>query len=451
MDNESIVSEQKVKFGLPTAITMIVGIVIGSGIFFKADSLYSITNGNILLGCVYWLIGALGIIFGGLTIAEWAKRLDTVGGLISYSEMAFGKIFGFLAGWFQTIIYLPALCAIIAFVAGVYLCQLFGLSGNAWLWGLTLVALFGVFTLNVYATKLAAIFQTTTVIIKLIPLIIIGFVGVIFGDPSAVMTQGVTMPLLFASSSGIVAVAFSYDGWLVAPSICHEIKDAKRNLPLALTFAPIFIMIVYIVYYVGISAIVGPEFIQTVVAKTNTIPTVYKAAQILFGSYGAKIILTAVVLSILGVLNGLILGFTRMPYALALRKEIPGSDKIAVVNKQFDMPLLSCLIALLITLIWLGIHYLSTVMPALSTLDISSLPIIMTYFFYIVLYVGIIKLYLQKEIVSAVNGLIVPILAILGALVVIYGGFTMENFQIYLAVSFISVAAGLLIIPKKSV
>ncbi|MPN11473.1 hypothetical protein SDC9_158776 [bioreactor metagenome] len=75
----------------------------------------------------------------------------------------------------------------------------------------------------------------------------------------------------------------------------------------------------------------------------------------------------------------------------------------------------------------------------------------MTYFFYIVLYVGIIKLYLQKEIVSAVNGLIVPILAILGALVVIYGGFTMENFQIYLAVSFISVAAGLLIIPKKSV
>ncbi len=111
MENK-IISQQKVKFGLPTAVTMIVGIVIGSGIFFKADSLYVITNGNILLGCIYWLLGALGIIFGGLTIAEWAKRLDTVGGLISYSEMAFGKVFGFLAGWFQTIIYLPALCAI---------------------------------------------------------------------------------------------------------------------------------------------------------------------------------------------------------------------------------------------------------------------------------------------------------------------------------------------------
>ena len=450
MENK-IISQQKVKFGLPTAVTMIVGIVIGSGIFFKADSLYVITNGNILLGCIYWLLGALGIIFGGLTIAEWAKRLDTVGGLISYSEMAFGKVFGFLAGWFQTIIYLPALCAIIAFVSGLYTSQLFGLDGMAWIWLFTFVSLFFIFTLNIFATKLAATFQTTTVIIKLIPLIIFAIVGIVFGNPSTVFVEGISLPLLFATSSGIVAVAFSYDGWLVAPSICHEIKNSKRNLSLALALAPIFIMVIYIAYYVGVSVVVGPEFIQTVVDGTSTIPTVYKAAQILFGDSGAKLILVAVVLSILGVLNGLVLGLTRMPYALALRKEIPFSDKIAIVNKKYDMPLYSCLITIFITLLWLGIHYLSTVVPALSTLDISSLPIIMTYFFYILLYIGIIKLYLAKQIKSVFSGMIFPILAILGALVVIYGGFTMENFEIYLLVSFISVAAGLLIIPKKSV
>lgn len=450
MENK-IISQQKVKFGLPTAVTMIVGIVIGSGIFFKADSLYVITNGNILLGCIYWLLGALGIIFGGLTIAEWAKRLDTVGGLISYSEMAFGKVFGFLAGWFQTIIYLPALCAIIAFVSGLYTSQLFGLDGMAWIWLFTFVSLFFIFTLNIFATKLAATFQTTTVIIKLIPLIIFAIVGIVFGNPSIVFVEGISLPLLFATSSGIVAVAFSYDGWLVAPSICHEIKNAKRNLSLALALAPIFIMVIYIAYYVGVSVVVGPEFIQTVVDGTSTIPTVYKAAQILFGDSGAKLILVAVVLSILGVLNGLVLGLTRMPYALALRKEIPFSDKISIVNKKYDMPLYSCLITIFITLLWLGIHYLSTVVPALSTLDISSLPIIMTYFFYILLYIGIIKLYLAKQIKSVFSGMIFPILAILGALVVIYGGFTMENFEIYLLVSFISVAAGLLIIPKKSV
>lgn len=445
-----IISEQKVKFGLPTAITMIVGIVIGSGIFFKADSLYVITNGNILLGCLYWFIGALGIIFGGLTIAEWAKKSDTVGGLISYSEMAFGKTFGFLAGWFQTIIYLPALCAIISFVCGLYLIQLFGLAFS-WIWVLSLLSLAAVFALNIFATKLAAAFQTTTVVVKLIPLFLFAIVGIVFGNPSEVLTQGVSLPLIFATSSGIVAVAFSYDGWLVAPSICHEIKNAKRNLPLALTIAPIFIMFIYIAYYVGVSVVVGPEFIQSVINGTSTVPTVYKAAQILFGANGAKLILVAVVLSIFGVLNGLVLGFTRMPYALALRKEIPFSDAIGKVNKKYDMPLLSCVIAVVITLLWLVIHYLSTVIPSLATLDISSLPIIMTYFFYILLYIGIIKLYFNKDIKNVFLGLVFPVFAILGALVVIYGGVTMENFEIYLLVSFVSVLAGLLIIPKKRV
>ena len=443
-----IISEQKVKFGLPTAITMIVGIVIGSGIFFKADSLYVITNGNILLGCLYCFIGALCIIFGGLTISEWAKKSDTVGGLISYSEMAFGKTFGFLAGWFQTIIYLPALCAIISFVCGLYLIQLFNLAFS-WIWVLSLLSLAAVFVLNIFATKLAAAFQTTTVVVKLIPLFLFAVVGIVFGNPSEVLTQCVSLPLIFATSSGIVAVAFSYDGWLVAPSICHEIKNAKRNLPLALTIAPIFIMFIYIAYYVGVSVVVGPEFIQSVVNGTSTVPTVYKAAQILFGANGAKLILVAVVLSIFGVLNGLILGFTRMPYALALRKEIPFSKAIGKVNKKYDMPLLSCLIAIVITLLWLVIHYLSTVIPSLATLDISSLPIIMTYFFYILLYIGVIKLYLNKEIKNVFLGLVFPVFAVLGALVVIYGGFTMENFEIYLLVSFVSVLAGLLIIPRK--
>ncbi|MDD2591549.1 MAG: APC family permease [Erysipelotrichaceae bacterium] len=450
MENK-IISEQEVKFGLPTAIAMIVGIVIGSGIFFKADSLYVITNGNILLGCMFWLLGALGIIFGGLTIAEWAKRLDTVGGLISYSEMAFGKTFGFLAGWFQTIIYLPALCAIIAFVCGLYITQLFGLNDIKWIWIFTIFSVIFIFSLNVFATKLAALFQTTTVIIKLIPLIIFAIVGIIFGNPSTVFIEGVSLPLLFATSSGIVAVAFSYDGWLVAPSITHEIKNAKRNLSLALTLAPLFIMVIYIAYYVGVSIVVGPEFIQSVIDGTSTMPTVYKAAQILFGSNGAKLILIAVVLSIFGVLNGLVLGYTRMPYALALRKELPFSETIAKVDKRFDMPLYSSMITIIITLIWLVIHYLSTVILSLSTLDISSLPIIMTYFFYILLYVGIIKLFISKQIKNILTGLVFPLLAITGALIVIYGGFTMPNFEIYLLVSFISVGAGLLIIPKKSV
>ena len=62
------------KFGLFTTIAMIVGIVVGSGIFFKTDDILFATQGSVLLGVVLWVVGAFGIIFGGLCVAEYAKR-----------------------------------------------------------------------------------------------------------------------------------------------------------------------------------------------------------------------------------------------------------------------------------------------------------------------------------------------------------------------------------------
>jgi basic amino acid/polyamine antiporter, APA family len=75
---------QKRKFGLLTTVAMIVGIVIGSGIFFKVDNILAAVNGNVALGVVAWIIGGAGIVFGGLTMAVLAKRDENVGGLITY-------------------------------------------------------------------------------------------------------------------------------------------------------------------------------------------------------------------------------------------------------------------------------------------------------------------------------------------------------------------------------
>lgn len=83
----------------------------------------------------------------------------------------------------------------------------------------------------------------------MIPLFLIGIAGLLFGDPSYLQLHSVDGAGIVAGSSAIVAAAFSYDGWSVAPSICHEIKNAKRNLPLALTIAPIMILFVYLLYF----------------------------------------------------------------------------------------------------------------------------------------------------------------------------------------------------------
>jgi APA family basic amino acid/polyamine antiporter len=74
------------RYGLFTAITMITGVVIGSGIFFKADNVLSYTNGNVLLGIIIFAVAAMAIIFGCLSISQLANLTDKPGGLIAYTE-----------------------------------------------------------------------------------------------------------------------------------------------------------------------------------------------------------------------------------------------------------------------------------------------------------------------------------------------------------------------------
>lgn len=436
---------QNRKFGLITAIAMIVGIVIGSGIFFKTDDILIQTQGNVLLGSIAWLIGATGIIFGGLTIAEIASQSDEAGGIVTYIEIVSNKKAGFLTGWFLMIIYYPALTAIIAWVAALYTSLLFQIPLFSLAhWILSILYILFITLMNVYATKLAGYFQSTTMFIKLVPLILIAIIGLVFGNPGVLLEHTPTVgQMLGGSSAAIVSVAFAFDGWLVAPSICHEVKNAKRNIPLALLIGPLFIMVVYLCYFIGMSAILGPQRIMELGDAH-----IYEVATMIFGPSGAKIILVFVVISVLGTVNGLYLGLSRIPYALALRKDLPFSSQIAEVNQKYDMPIVSAFLATAICIVWLFIHYLSTKLPILGKLDISNLPIVLTYLFYTYLYIGIIKLTKKGIIKNKFRGYVCPAISILSAAIILYSGFKDPMVAIYLVICIFIIFAGLLIQQK---
>jgi len=104
---------KKNEYGLFTAITMIVGIVIGSGIFFKSDNILIATGGSIALGVLVFFIAAIAIIFGSLTISQLASRSSKEGGLISYAEEYYNKSTSCAFGWFQTFLYFPTLISVV--------------------------------------------------------------------------------------------------------------------------------------------------------------------------------------------------------------------------------------------------------------------------------------------------------------------------------------------------
>lgn len=463
-------NQQTRKFGLLTTSAMIVGIVIGSGIFFKTDNILSAVNGSVLLGVLAWIVGGIGIIFGGLTIAVLAKRDEHVGGLITYCEMTWGKTLGYLAGWFQIMFYYPALVAVVSWVAALYMSELFGWTAAGtffgvaytWVpawgypfalteWVLTLGIIAVFFTLNSFGTRTAGKFQSFAMIVKVSALFILAFTGLAFGNPVAVVHIADAGHIGTGFFAALVPIAFAFDGWQVAPSVAHEIKNPKRNLPLALTFAPLLIMLIYIAYFVGLNAVLGPDKILTLGDNAVSV-----FAQQFFGNVGYRVVLVAVILSVLGTSNGLILGYIRLPYALGLRGELFWSKRFATIHPKFDIPLFSSFFALTVSLIWLALHFAATTgalfmhWSMFKGLAVDELSIVLIYIFMILIYFGVIKDFLDKKVDSWVNGILFPVLAIIGAATAVYGGFLSPLVAVYLSVSILGIIAGLLVKPRKA-
>lgn len=448
--------QPKQKFNLLTTIAMIVGIVIGSGIFFRVPNIIRTLNGNLGAGILVFLVASFGIIFGGLTIARFAKQSSQDGGIITYSELTWGKTLGYVTGWFQTIIYFPAISAILSWVAGNYTAALFGMDnllidgtfGNE-VWFFTFGYLVIIMLLNIFSTINAGKFQSLSMFAKLFALILLGGAGLIFGDSAAIVDTTINKAVTSSSFfMAIVIVAYAFDGWLIAPFIAHEIKNSKKNLPLALTIAPLIITGFYLLYFIGASTYTG---VDNILAGVDPIKTL---SQTLFTDFGFKIILIFITISVLGTLNGVFLGYMRLPYSLSTRNELPGSKYFVKLHPKYDIPIASSILAFLLTCFWLVLHYLSVDGAVLyelkwvAGLEVDNLPIVLNHIFYVLLYLGAIIKFRNPTKGFFYNYLI-PIFAIIGASFILYGGFSEEKFNTYLMISLVGIAAGLLIRPKN--
>ncbi|MGP6140613.1 APC family permease [Jeotgalibaca sp. A127] len=404
-------SENK-HYGLGTAISMIVGILVGSGIFFKADDILGFTGGNVGLSVLVFGIGAFCVIFGNITLSQLAARTDRRGGVLAYFEEFISDKAAAGFGWFQIFAYYPSISVVVSWVAGIYTTMLFGLPNNLELQ--TLIALgylIFFFALNYFSLKMGGRFQNISTIMKLIPLIGIGLVGVFWKAPVPVTSETLIVPLDqvgWGWLAALPATAFSFDGWVVATSITHEVKDAKRNMPIALTVGPLIVLGVYLAYFLGMVAIVGPEYILQ--HRDNTI---YEIGQILFGEQGGTLILSFILIAVLGVVNGLVLGVLRMPQSMATKGMLPKSDKIKVINDKTQLSPSAAVLSISISVGWMVIHYLTQKLGVLSGGDVSEIAIVFSYITYIWLYMKVFQLSKNK---------IIPLLGILGSIIIVTGG-----------------------------
>ena len=438
-------------YGLFTTVAMIVGIYIGSGIFFKSDNILAATGGSVALGVLVFVLGAMGIIFGGLSISELAARTDRPGGIVTYYEEFAGEKLACGMGWFEVFVYFPTITVIVSWAVGIYVCLLFGWPGtffNQMLVGFLFYT--ACIIANTLSAKLGGAFQNFATVSKMIPLLIIAVCGLLFGNPAKGFQATATSHSAaggFAWLAAIGPVAYSYDGWIVSTTIAPEIRDAKKNLPRALVIAPIIILVTYVAYFVGVTSLLNPAQIVSLQDAH-----VYTVANRLFGDLGAKLILIAVILAVMGTDNGLLLGYIRLPYAMALRGKrfFPFAEKLSKPGSRAGAPVLSAVFCYGIILFWTAVHAVTVRFNLLPNSDISEISIAVSYLLYLVLYWKVFRLYRKGEIRSVFRGAVAPAIATLGSLFILSGGLQNRLFVFYAAFCLLVVLLSFVFYRRRS-
>ena len=380
------------KYGLVTAICMVVGTVIGSGVFFKAQNVLTATGGNMPLGIAAWVITGLLMIICSAQFAVMATKYEKVSGVVDYAEATCGSSYGYYLAWFMVNIYYPGMTSVLAWVSARYLGVLFGWSlVSAEVMILAGFFLVASYTMNALSPKLAGKFQISATVIKLIPIALMAVVGTIAGFANGTLTNNFTSVVSEAvggsASSGlfaaIVATVFAYEGWIVATSINAELKNPKKNLPIALVIGSLIVVCAYVLYFVGVAGGASSEVLINEGATT--------AFSNIFGNVGGAILNICIVISCLGTLNGLMVGATRGMYAIAARNSGPRPETFGQVDKSTNMTTNSAIWGLFVCAIWLVYFYganLTSGWFGVFNFDSSELPIVTIYAMYIPMFIA---------------------------------------------------------------
>ena len=236
--------------------------------------------------------------------------------------------------------------------------------------------------------RLAGKFQTSTTIIKLIPIGLMAVVGIFYGLLSGTLSNNFQTSAVVSGTSdnplfaAVCSTAFAYEGWIIATSINAEIKDSKKNLPRALTIGGIVIVAAYLFYYLGVAGgATNQELIEqgATVAFTN-----------IFGGVTGNLLKLFIAVSCFGTTNGLMLACCRGFYAVAERGEGPRPALFGRLDEQTNMPNNSSILGLLFTGAWFFYFVLSNLTGTWSgpfVFDSSELPIITIYLLYLPIFV----------------------------------------------------------------
>lgn len=423
--------------GLISSLSLVIGTVIGSGIFFKQAAVLDYAHST-NLALIAWLVGGLITMASGLTIAEIGSQMPHTGGLYVYLEKIYGKFWGFLAGWMQIIVYGPTLIAALGSYLATLLVAFFGLPKTSTpLLAVIVIALIAAF--NLLSNRYGAAFQVITTVGKLLPIAAIIIFGLLFGKANAFNQVATTSGSVTLNGFGmaILATLFAYDGWVLIANMGGEIKNPQKLLPKAIVFGIGLVLIIYMLVTAGIFRVVPASLIHRLGDQAAA-----HFATIAFGQVGGKLLNIGIIISITGCINGKVMTFPRIMYAMAKNDELPFSKQLAYLNKRMRTPMVATL----------TVCSIAALMAVTVDADrLSELCIFTIYLFYVLTFFGLFKLRRLKTASPFRVPLypFTPIVAILGGVFVLVSELNSDLTGVLASIFFVALGIPVYLIKCK--
>lgn len=311
----------KKEIGVFGGVSIIGGIMIGSGIFYIGSYVLERTNMSMGLALLCWIIGGLVSILGGLCFAELGACDPKSGGMVVYMNKAYHPAVGYSFGFTSWLLSGSGSIAALAIALATALNNFFEISNmQIKLISIAIIVLLTAY--NCFGIKAGSMLQNVSMIAKMIPIAVILFAGLFMGTqhpdlslvPEGTETSfgGMIGMIAFAT----VATLWAYEGWTNLNPVAEEMKNPGRDLPRALILGIGGITVLYTLFNFAIYRVLPQEQVESLIASGDLYLGT-TVAKTLFGGAGGGLILATQLIAIFGSLNGMIIAFPRYYYEMA--------------------------------------------------------------------------------------------------------------------------------------
>jgi len=322
--------------GLFDTAAIVIGTVIGSGIFLvPAEIARAVHTAPLMLAV--WTVGGVLSLLGALSLAELGAAMPHAGGIYTYIARAFGPVLGFLCGWMLFTVATSGSIATLGAALPIYLGGLVPLSPVASKL-VSLAAILLLTAINIVGVRSGAVVQNVLTTLKvggLVVMVLVIFLAPSPGVPSSAPVPGGPVgPMAFGIA--LVAVLWAYEGWHDVSFAAGEIRDPQRNFPRGLIAGILIVVGAYLTANLAYLHVLSPAEIAS--SERVALTAMLKVG----GEWGAKFLTAAILCSILGAMNALVLAGPRAYYQMA--RDGLFFERIGRVHATFRTPVAALVI-----------------------------------------------------------------------------------------------------------